>query len=79
MCVHPGCLRPDGQLTAFARKDDLDRHVQRHMTHRTLFDCPVPGCIRVGERGLPRKDKLIEHMRETHKEPIPKVHKGKTW
>jgi hypothetical protein len=52
---------------SFARKDDLNRHIQRHVPNRQLFPCPIPGCHRVGEKGLPRQDKLLEHMRETHR------------
>jgi len=65
--MHPGCLRDDGQLWSFARKDDFNRHVQRHSPFRPLYDCPVVGCRRVGQNGLPRPDKLTEHLRETHR------------
>jgi hypothetical protein len=66
ICPHPGCLREDGRLVAFVRKDDLNRHIQRHVPTRALYSCPVLGCRRIGADGLPRKDKLREHMRETH-------------
>lgn len=63
--MYPGCLS-NGHLTSFTRKDDLNRHLALHMPHRELFPCPVPGCIRVGDKGLPRKDKLMEHVK-THR------------
>jgi hypothetical protein len=68
--MHPRCLREDGQPSSFARKDDLKRHTQRHLPHRQLYPCPIPGCHRVGEKALPRQDKLLEHMREVHKNRV---------
>ena len=53
-------------MLSFARKGDFLRHVQTHLPTRRLFPCPIAGCRRVGERGLPKADKLVEHMREVH-------------
>jgi hypothetical protein len=65
--MHPGCLQADGRPTSVTHEDDLSRHMQRHSPHRQLYPCSVGGCKRGGENGLPRRDKLLEHMREVHK------------
>jgi hypothetical protein len=65
--MYPGCLREDGQLMSFTRKDDLNQHLQLHVHERRLFPCPVSWCHRVGENGLPTQRKLLEHVRETHR------------
>lgn len=67
VCLQPGCHQTDGGLWLFSRKDDLNRHAQRHVSYRPLHLCPVVGCHRVGQNGLPRVDKLFEHIRETHR------------
>lgn len=66
-CPYPGCFREDGGYMSFYRKDDLNRHMQKHVPHCQLHSCPIPGCRRVGQYGLPRRDKLLEHIRETHR------------
>lgn len=74
ICFQPGCMTADRKATMFTRKADLERHYQRvHCPSPTLYDCPVPGCNRVGPSGLPRQDKLREHLRERHRLDIPKV------
>lgn len=55
-------------MNAFSRKADFERHIKRlHEQSPQLFDCPMAGCIRVGFKGLPRADKLRDHLREFHK------------
>lgn len=66
VCLYPAC---GGR--SFARRYDLERHINGlHNQNRPRFDCPF--CDRRGENGLPRKDKLLEHVRETHNVPLPK-------
>jgi hypothetical protein len=74
LCVHPGCG------SGFARVADLQRHIaRRHAFCPQLFPCPIPGCNRAGSNGLPRPDKLRDHLREKHKLEIPKMQrKGST-
>lgn len=67
-CIEPGCMSPKGGLTSFARRDELTRHYQTHRGEdRELFACPVAGCNRSGAYGLPRRDKLNDHLRTVHK------------
>lgn len=67
-CTFEGCE------SAFARRQDLERHVsQRHTNKRDGFFCPHPGCSR-GERGLGRengfnrRDHLRQHLRHVHED-----------
>ncbi|GAB7358759.1 hypothetical protein MBLNU230_g3987t1 [Neophaeotheca triangularis] len=74
---HYICLHPQCKGIAFSRAADLDRHDDSaHNPQRQLWDCTVPGCRRVGANGLPRRDKLLEHLRETHKMDVPKREAG---
>lgn len=65
ICLYSDCFTNE-QPTSFGRKSDLDRHLQTHPVYRVLFPCPVPGCSRVADKGLPREDKLREHMKRHH-------------
>lgn len=61
-------MQRNGDLTMFTRKADLERHIKRlHEPSPQLYDCFYPGCNRVGFKGLPRADKLRDHLREVHK------------
>jgi hypothetical protein len=50
---------------AFGRKGDLDRHARTH-TQAARYYCPIYGC-RFSARGFHRRDKLLDHMRQGHK------------
>ena len=75
-CLYEQCARQD---IAFARKADLERHMSSMHNRETLqlHDCQLPGCHRRGEYGFTRKDKMIDHMRDVHKVPIPKRANGR--
>ena len=60
-CKVPNCPRP----APFKTKQALNRHYEAiHLAQR--FDCPVPGCENVGEKGIKRYDNLVAHMRNKH-------------
>ena len=43
----------------------LDRHHEvKHLNKRV--DCPIPGCERVGDKGIKRKDNLPAHILNKH-------------
>ena len=74
VCPHPGCRQRDGRYSSFTRKADYQRHIDRlHVQSPQLFNCTYPGCNRTGFKGLPREDKLRDHLREVHKVDVPKV------
>ena len=70
-CLYPQCA--NNQIK-FSRKADLQRHclVVHNREQLELVDCQFPGCHRRGGFGFTRQDKMIDHMRDVHKEPIPK-------
>ena len=46
---------------------DLRRHItNEHCFNPTKFPCKVPWCKRSGDNGFTRKDKLRDHVRNTH-------------
>ncbi|KAG0640960.1 hypothetical protein HOY80DRAFT_1135610 [Tuber brumale] len=60
-CNAPDCSRRD----PFSTKQALSRHYEAiHLAER--FDCPVPGCENVGEKGIKRLDNLVPHMKNKH-------------
>ena len=60
-CNAPDCTR----RTPFRTKQALNRHYEGlHLGER--FDCPVPGCENIGEKGIKRYDNLVAHMRNKH-------------
>ena len=60
-CHAPDCTRP----TPFKTRQALNRHYEViHFAER--FDCLVPGCKNVGEKGIKRYDNLVAHMRNKH-------------
>ena len=60
-CNVPDCDRP----TPFKTRQSLNRHYEVvHLAER--FDCPVPECENVGEKGIKRYDNLVAHMRNKH-------------
>ena len=65
-CLWEGCE------SDFGRATDLHRHYNSvHVSVRT--DCPHKWCGRTGNHGFSRKDHFKEHLREVHKQDIPKV------
>jgi hypothetical protein len=72
-CLVPGCPT----VNSFTRATDLNRHVQTvHFPKRV--DCKYQYCGRVGENGFSRVDHLNEHLREVHKDHIPKKSRRKS-
>ena len=71
LCLYEECAN---QGVGFARKADLQRHVDVRHNRATLqlVPCAVEGCHRIGDRGFTRKDKMIDHVREVHKVDVPK-------
>lgn len=51
--------------TVFARKSDLQRHIQTKHSEGHSHFCPFEDCDRSIE-GYPRKDKLDEHIKKMH-------------
>ena len=65
-CLSEGCGSEFGRVT------DLKRHYNSvHVTSR--IDCPHNWCGRTGAHGFSRKDHFNEHLREVHKQDIPKA------
>ena len=70
-CFEPGCTR----LSPFQTKQGLTRHQEgTHLQKRR--DCPVPGCKRVGNKGIKRQDNLRAHVREQHQVKLPRQPAG---
>ncbi|RPA96749.1 hypothetical protein L873DRAFT_1193266 [Choiromyces venosus 120613-1] len=60
-CNSPGCAWP----SPFPTRQALTRH--REAVHLDIrVNCPVPGCDRVGDNGIKRKDNLPAHIRNKH-------------
>lgn len=61
LCREPGCT----WRFSFPTKQGLDRHHEvRHLDKRV--DCPIPGCNKVGDKGIKRKDNLLAHVWNKH-------------
>jgi len=61
LCSEPGC----NWRSSFPTKQALDRH--REVKHLGLHvDCPIPGCEKVGDKGIKRKDNLPVHVLKKH-------------
>jgi len=74
-CLHEDCADEDGRHTrSFSRQADVRRHMASVHTKPHL-DCPKPRCNRRGENGFLRQDHLTEHLRQYHREDIPKGRK----
>lgn len=72
------CLGSGNCASTFKTRNDFNRHCRSVHFHtqagiKKLFDCPVPGCDRVGGYGFKRKDNILQHRRLVHGEDIPKV------
>ena len=66
-CSIPGCSKD------FTRQTDLKRHFKtQHDAPNKRIDCDFKWCGRTGEHGFTRKDHLAEHLREVHRQNIPK-------
>ncbi|CUS07917.1 unnamed protein product [Tuber aestivum] len=60
-CEASGCTR----RTPFKTRRSLNRHYEaEHLVERV--DCPFPGCVNVGKKGIKRHDNLVAHMRNKH-------------
>ncbi|PWW77939.1 hypothetical protein C7212DRAFT_342357 [Tuber magnatum] len=67
-CRAPNCSWPG----TFKTKQALNRHYRaKHLNDRV--DCPVEGCVRVGDCGIKRADNLAAHLLNKHG-----IHRGKT-
>lgn len=68
-CFYEPCA---SKSKSFKLKADLERHIaSRHKRASTqLIDCEWPGCHRRGDYGFFRKDKMLQHMRDVHKDPL---------
>ncbi|CUS14003.1 unnamed protein product [Tuber aestivum] len=65
-CSEPGCPWP----SPFKTKQSLARHHEvKHLQGR--LDCPVPGCKKVGDKGIKRKDNLRIHVWNQHRVKLP--------
>ena len=59
--------REDHCSVKFKSWSDLTRHTtNRHCLNPTKYPCEVPWCKRSGDNGFTRKDKLRDHVRNTH-------------
>ena len=74
ICPEPRCT----WQSPFKTKQGLARH--RELVHlQERFDCPIPGCDRVGDKGIKRKDNLRTHVRDRHQVELPhKPHRSYT-
>ncbi|KAG0637824.1 hypothetical protein HOY80DRAFT_1138016 [Tuber brumale] len=67
LCGKPGCT----WKSSFPTKQGLDRH--REVKHLNIrVDCPIPGCERVGDKGIKRKDNLPAHVLNKHGIELPR-------
>ena len=72
VCLSPGCAQK-----AFARSADLDRHykqVHKQSTEKEHFACDYRRCPRAGGEAASfgRKDHFRDHLRDFHREDLPK-------
>lgn len=62
-------LNPNNRFTCptcnktYARRGDLRRHELKHNPSTKKIDCPKPGCVRKGNQGFERKDKMVDHLK----------------
>ncbi|KAG0637825.1 hypothetical protein HOY80DRAFT_1138017 [Tuber brumale] len=71
LCAEPGCA----WRSPFPTKQGLDRHHEvKHLNIRV--DCPIPGCERVGDKGIKRKDNLPAHVFNKHGIRLPRQSRG---
>ncbi|KAG0136237.1 hypothetical protein HOY82DRAFT_625984 [Tuber indicum] len=60
-CDAPNC----SWTRTFKTKQALNRHYRgMHLNDRV--DCPVEGCVHVGDRGIKREDNLADHLLSKH-------------
>ncbi|KAH7392064.1 hypothetical protein DE146DRAFT_129410 [Phaeosphaeria sp. MPI-PUGE-AT-0046c] len=75
------CTSPQCGARTFTRWYDFSRHYNgRHATEKTTFWCPIAGCTRSegnGNRGFPRKDKMMDHVSSMHRHRDDDCVKGK--
>lgn len=69
------CLMPNCE-GVFTRAADLDRHYTTVHRQGGLIDCRHVWCGRTGDRGFSRRDHYREHLREVHREDIPRGRQG---
>lgn len=64
------CASPQCHDKTFGRWSDFHRHYNgAHAPEKTIFWCPVAECSRnerFGNRGFPRKDKMMVHVAKMH-------------
>ena len=66
-CLAPSCIG------VFTHKAGLERHVRTvHILDLPRYDCPKSRCSRKGEYAFTREDHLKEHLRNYHREKLPK-------
>jgi hypothetical protein len=53
----------------FSRKADRDRHASSLHGAGPRFYCRIQGC-HFGIQGFPRRDKLMDHMRQGHRDTV---------
>jgi hypothetical protein len=65
------CTFPRCHAKTFGRWFDFHRHYNgAHASEKTVFWCPVGECSRSeggGNRGFPRKDKMMVHVEKMHR------------
>ncbi|KAG0637821.1 hypothetical protein HOY80DRAFT_1081872 [Tuber brumale] len=66
-CDEPDCT----WQSPFQTKQALNRH--REVKHLNIrVDCPIPGCEKVGDNGIKRKDNLAAHVLKKHGIVLPR-------
>ncbi|KAG0637826.1 hypothetical protein HOY80DRAFT_970795, partial [Tuber brumale] len=70
-CNETGCA----WKSPFPTKQGLHRHREvKHLNKRV--DCPIPGCEKVGDKGIRRKDNLPAHVLKKHGIKLPRQSHG---
>ncbi|KAG0637819.1 hypothetical protein HOY80DRAFT_1023538 [Tuber brumale] len=70
-CGEPDCA----WKLPFLTKQALDRH--REVKHLNIrVDCPIPGCKKVEDKGIKRKDNLPAHVLKKHGIKLPHQSRG---